>query len=402
MRTDVKLGVVIALATVLVAGGYYMDGDSDEQPVEMAKKSLADVAKPAAGQKSGVRNTGAPAKSTGAAKQNVARRQPGKASPGKNTRRAIAKNKTAAKPSASRRSKTASARTGQQNKNKTRQAAASKTPKPKPVRASPASPPVKSIRPGKTSTARAQRGGGGAPTARNPGSTVPGDAGKLSSRPGTTNARQGNAAKPATKTGGTPAGPKSADASKRRNPLHRGARGTARPNLRNSTKGNAIAKRGAATTTRRKPATSPTKVNHRNVAVDMHRVQPGDSLAALAKMYYGHERHVSFLLKSNPKITDPRRLALGTVVRIPPLPVGDPATKPTSAPVRRVSTRDGQRSNGSAKTYTVKAGDTFYGIAGSQLGDAGRWRSLYELNAKLVGDDPSRLRIGQVLKLPSK
>ncbi len=53
----------------------------------------------------------------------------------------------------------------------------------------------------------------------------------------------------------------------------------------------------------------------------------------------------------------------------------------------------------SASTYTVATGDTLTSIAATQLGDAGRWREIAELNGL---PDPDAIRVGQTLKLPKK
>lgn len=55
--------------------------------------------------------------------------------------------------------------------------------------------------------------------------------------------------------------------------------------------------------------------------------------------------------------------------------------------------------NGNAKTrtYTVKKGDTLQRIAVQQLGSAGRWREIADLN-KIR--DPKKIKVGQKLKLP--
>jgi LysM repeat protein len=52
-----------------------------------------------------------------------------------------------------------------------------------------------------------------------------------------------------------------------------------------------------------------------------------------------------------------------------------------------------------AKTYTVKAGDTLSGIAKSQLGDAGAYMRIFELNKDQL-TDPNKIKPGQVLRLP--
>ena len=53
----------------------------------------------------------------------------------------------------------------------------------------------------------------------------------------------------------------------------------------------------------------------------------------------------------------------------------------------------------SAKTYTVKAGDTLGGIAKSQLGNANAYMKIFEANKDQLSD-PDKIKPGQVLKLP--
>lgn len=52
-----------------------------------------------------------------------------------------------------------------------------------------------------------------------------------------------------------------------------------------------------------------------------------------------------------------------------------------------------------AKTYEVKYGDCLWNIAQSQLGDATRWREIYDLNKDIISSS-FFIYVGQVLKLP--
>ena len=52
-----------------------------------------------------------------------------------------------------------------------------------------------------------------------------------------------------------------------------------------------------------------------------------------------------------------------------------------------------------ARTYTVKAGDTLSGIAKEQLGSAGAYMKIFELNKDQL-TDPDKIKPGQVLNLP--
>ena len=53
----------------------------------------------------------------------------------------------------------------------------------------------------------------------------------------------------------------------------------------------------------------------------------------------------------------------------------------------------------SAKTYTVKAGDTLSQIAKEHLGSAGAYMKIFELNKDQL-TDPDKIKPGQVLRLP--
>ena len=52
-----------------------------------------------------------------------------------------------------------------------------------------------------------------------------------------------------------------------------------------------------------------------------------------------------------------------------------------------------------SRTYTVKAGDTLSAIAKSQLGSAGSYMKIFELNKDQLSD-PDKIKPGQVLRLP--
>ncbi len=53
-----------------------------------------------------------------------------------------------------------------------------------------------------------------------------------------------------------------------------------------------------------------------------------------------------------------------------------------------------------SKTYAVKRGDSLSAIAQRELGDAGRWREIYDLNKQAIGPNPNMIRPGQSINLP--
>lgn len=50
--------------------------------------------------------------------------------------------------------------------------------------------------------------------------------------------------------------------------------------------------------------------------------------------------------------------------------------------------------------WTVKKGDSLWGIARQQYGDGSLWRQIYEKNRELIGEDDNIIFPGQVLELP--
>lgn len=53
------------------------------------------------------------------------------------------------------------------------------------------------------------------------------------------------------------------------------------------------------------------------------------------------------------------------------------------------------------KVYTVRLGDTLYGIAKLELGNGARWREIYDLNKTVIGPDPNLILPGQRLVMPA-
>lgn len=129
--------------------------------------------------------------------------------------------------------------------------------------------------------------------------------------------------------------------------------------------------------------------------VELHRTQPGDSLASIARDYYGDERYTKLLAENNRQITDPNALKVGTWIKIPPV-----SSNPSATSVSLSAKTPGAPSTDAARTYTVRSGDSFYAIARDVLGDAARWKELFNLNQSLVGGDPKKLKVGQVITLP--
>lgn len=52
-----------------------------------------------------------------------------------------------------------------------------------------------------------------------------------------------------------------------------------------------------------------------------------------------------------------------------------------------------------AKTYTVKTGDSLWNIAKAKLGSGSKYKEIYNLNKNVIGSNPNLIYVGQVLSL---
>ena len=110
-----------------------------------------------------------------------------------------------------------------------------------------------------------------------------------------------------------------------------------------------------------------------------YTVQPGDTLSGIAQQNLGDaNRWPEIFVLNRGIIRDPDRISPGQVLVLP----GD---TPMDPPPR---------------LYTVRSGDTLSGIAQQHLGEANRWREIFELNGEVISD-PNRIFPGQVLVLPA-
>jgi len=151
----------------------------------------------------------------------------------------------------------------------------------------------------------------------------------------------------------------------------------------------------------KKPAKQPTT----------HVVARGDTFTSLAVKYLGHAKYAKLIAKANPDV-DPRRMAVGAKLTIPPAPedaspsatvasptppAGPGLASPT--PVRPLSK---PRPVPTDRAYTVKAGEGWYTLAQRFLGDGTRWTELYELNKERVPRNPHNIPPGAIIELPKE
>ncbi len=122
-----------------------------------------------------------------------------------------------------------------------------------------------------------------------------------------------------------------------------------------------------------------------NAATINYTVKPGDTLSAIAKKY-----RVSLKsLESANKITNPRIIKVGRVLKIPA------ASANTPIAVAKKGITSVKPSTTASKTYTVKSGDTLSAIAKKYK------VSLKNLESANKITNPKIIQVGRVLKIPA-
>lgn len=125
----------------------------------------------------------------------------------------------------------------------------------------------------------------------------------------------------------------------------------------------------------------------------VHVVQRGETLSKIAADVYGDARYYPHILRANPGLV-PERIRPGMRINLP-----DPAevrgeTGSSLAPQATTATID------SRTEYRVQPGDSLHRISQKLYGTTDLAEQIYQLNQSTIGPDRSRLKVGQVLKLP--
>jgi len=147
-------------------------------------------------------------------------------------------------------------------------------------------------------------------------------------------------------------------------------------------------------------ATSPRQ--SRRAVLARYTVAPGDTLTRIARRHYGagSKQFVNAIVDANRSIiADPDVLHAGLDLTIPALPGHTARRSATSSGPRATAASLDRTPVTTFRWYQIKPNDRYITIAREQLGDAGRWREIYELN-KGKFPDPGRIRPGVRIKLP--
>ncbi|MEK7731440.1 MAG: LysM peptidoglycan-binding domain-containing protein, partial [Planctomycetota bacterium] len=146
-----------------------------------------------------------------------------------------------------------------------------------------------------------------------------------------------------------------------------------------------------------------------------YTVAPGDTLSKIALAHFGNKSRTSVnaIFDANRStLASPDDLKAGLVLSLPVVEgmvrlvksVPPKATPPTSSKTEEAKKHPTKKSAEppapTYRWYQVKMNDRYASIAREQLGDAGRWRELHELN-KDKFPNPHSIREGVRIKLPA-
>jgi nucleoid-associated protein YgaU len=125
-----------------------------------------------------------------------------------------------------------------------------------------------------------------------------------------------------------------------------------------------------------------------------HTIREGETLSSIAISAYGSANLYPAIMRANPGV-DPARLKPGMTINVPPLA----DVKPSEAAAVGAAAKVAPMVDG-AKEYRVQPGDSLHKISMRLYGKINRADKIYQLNKQAIGDDPHRLKVGQVLQLP--
>ena len=127
-----------------------------------------------------------------------------------------------------------------------------------------------------------------------------------------------------------------------------------------------------------------------------HTVEPGETFSSISNEHYGNSKHFDLIIRANPQV-NPNKLKPGTVIKIPELAKREQPSDTVDVPAAggAAATID------ASKQYVVKPGDSLHKIASTLWNDSAQSAKLYELNKGVIGADPTRLKPGMVLSLPT-
>ncbi len=173
----------------------------------------------------------------------------------------------------------------------------------------------------------------------------------------------------------------------------------------NAKQGNGIAREGASSSglgsgVAAPPGTQPSTPGK----MHKHRIAKGENFSTIAAAYYGSPNFYPHIQRANPTI-DPARLKIGDQINLPDIADVKPAEKATEKSAvgeARTASHHREPTFDPKTEYLVQNSDSLYRISMKLYGNAEMVDKIYALNKTLIGDNPAKLKLWTVLKLPSE
>lgn len=132
-----------------------------------------------------------------------------------------------------------------------------------------------------------------------------------------------------------------------------------------------------------------------------YRVEKGDTYSTIAFKVLGDRNLWKQIADAN-KDVRPERLAVGMEILVPARPEATVTKAPVpepAPPLLAASAATSDKAKKDARVYVTRKGDTLYGIAKRELNDPSKWKSIYEMNRRVLPSEKV-VPVGLALELP--
>jgi nucleoid-associated protein YgaU len=157
------------------------------------------------------------------------------------------------------------------------------------------------------------------------------------------------------------------------------------------------------------PSTQPVSMvdsSSPHAAMRTHVVKPGESIAKIAEAVYGSQNYWPYIIRANPGIVA-EKIRPGMTINLPAeSDVKTPAAAPASGAPEKPDANAIKPDTTSPKLdtqtqYEVQPGDSLAKISMKLYGNSGKWQAIYDLNKEAIGENPAKLKLKSILKLPA-
>jgi nucleoid-associated protein YgaU len=135
--------------------------------------------------------------------------------------------------------------------------------------------------------------------------------------------------------------------------------------------------------------------------VRTHTIAKGETISSIAQAVYGSPNYWPYIVRANPGMVA-EKIRPGMTINLPPeSEVKGAATNNTT-----VADTSGPKPDTTSpkldtdKEYEVQSGDSLAKISMKLYGNSSKWQAIYDLNKDAIGDNPAKLKVRSVLKLP--